>query len=60
MAARALQHSGSMNRGAPQLVITVVRDSGTRDMGGLTGTMSIEIVSGKHSYVFTYSLPGTN
>jgi hypothetical protein len=54
----ALQHSGTMNRGAPSLVITVVPDSGTGDLEGLSGTMSVEIVSGKHSYVFDYALPG--
>jgi hypothetical protein len=54
----ALQHSGTMNRGVPSLVISVVPDSGTGDLAGLSGTMSIEIVSGKHSYLFDYSLPG--
>ena len=52
----ALQHSGTMNRGTPQLVITVVPDSGAGDLEGLKGTMSIEIVSGKHSYVFDSEL----
>ncbi|MDQ6689384.1 MAG: DUF3224 domain-containing protein [Gemmatimonadota bacterium] len=47
-----------MNRGAPSLVITVVPDSGTGDLEGLTGTMPIEIVAGKHSYVFDYTLLG--
>ena len=53
----ALQHTGTMNRGAPALTITVVPDSGTGQLEGLTGTMSIEIASGKHSYIFEYSLP---
>jgi hypothetical protein len=55
----ALQHSGTMARGAQQLVITVVPDSGEGDLEGLTGTMSIEIADGKHSYVLEYSLAGT-
>jgi hypothetical protein len=55
----ALQHTGMLNRGAPSLVINVVPDSGTGDLEGLTGTMSIEIVAGKHSYVFDYTLPAT-
>jgi hypothetical protein len=54
----ALQHTGVMNRGAPSLVITVVPDSGTGDLEGLSGTMSIEIVNGKHSYVLDYEIPG--
>jgi hypothetical protein len=52
-----LQHTGSMNRGAPSLVITVVPDSGTDALTGLTGRMAIQIEQGKHSYVFDYDLP---
>jgi hypothetical protein len=54
----SLQHSGTMTRGAPQLSITVVPDSGTGDLSGITGTMTIDIANGKHSYVFEYSLAG--
>ncbi|HEX4076115.1 MAG TPA: DUF3224 domain-containing protein [Candidatus Acidoferrales bacterium] len=53
-----LQHSGTMNRGVPQLLVTVVPDSGTDQLAGLTGTLAIIIDSGKHSYDFEYSLPG--
>lgn len=49
-----LQHSGTMNRGAAHLVITVVPDSGTDGLAGLSGTMSIIITGGKHSYEFDY------
>ena len=52
-----LQHSGSMNRGVPTLSIMVVPDSGTGELAGLTGTLSINIVDGKHFYDFIYSLP---
>ena len=52
----ALQHSGSMARGAPQLTITVVPDSGTGELVGLAGKMTIDIVDGKHSYDFEYTL----
>jgi len=54
-----LQHSGTMTRGAFQLTITVVPDSGTGQLAGLTGTMNIIIADGKHSYDFAYSLPAT-
>ena len=54
-----LQHSGTMNRGAPSLTITVVPDSGTGELEGLAGTMSIDISDGKHAYTFDYTLPGT-
>jgi hypothetical protein len=52
-----LQHSGTMTRGAPTLVITVVPDSGTEQLVGLSGTMVINIANGKHSYEFAYALP---
>jgi len=51
-----LQHTGIMNRGAPQLTITVVPDSGTGELAGLAGTMAIAIAGGKHSYEFEYTL----
>ena len=54
----ALQHSGTMTRGVPQLSIAVVPDSGTGQLVGLTGTLTINIVDGKHSYAFEYTLPG--
>jgi Protein of unknown function (DUF3224) len=52
----ALQHSGTMDRGKPQLIITVVPDSGTGDLAGLSGKMTINIVDGKHFYEFDYTL----
>jgi hypothetical protein len=52
----ALQHSGTMTRGEPQLVITVVPDSGTGELLGLAGTLMIDIVDGKHFYTFDYTL----
>lgn len=53
-----LQHSGTMNRGEPQLSVTVVPDSGTGELAGLAGRMDIIIEGGKHSYVFEYRLAG--
>jgi hypothetical protein len=52
----ALQHSGTMNRGAPQLIITVVPDSGTGELAGIAGTMTITISGGKHSYDLDYTI----
>jgi hypothetical protein len=54
----ALQHSGTMNRGAFQLAVTVVPDSATGDLAGLAGTFDIKIVDGKHFYTLDYVLPG--
>ena len=52
-----LQHTGTMDRGTPQLVITVVPDSGTDDLVGLRGTMTIDVAAGgAHSYVLDYTL----
>jgi hypothetical protein len=51
-----LQHSGTMTRGTPQLTITVVPDSGTGELMGLAGQMTIRIADGKHSYDFEYTL----
>ena len=55
----ALQHTGIMTRGTPSLTITVVPDSGTDQLAGLTGKMTIIIADGKHSYDFEYSLGET-
>ncbi|MHA6205666.1 DUF3224 domain-containing protein [Dyella soli] len=53
----ALQHSGSMHRGTPQLSITVVPDSGTDELAGIAGKLQIIIAHGTHSYDFSYTLP---
>lgn len=53
-----LQHAGTMNRGASSLSISVVPDSGTGELAGLTGKMSISIAAdGAHYYTLDYSLP---
>ena len=52
-----LHHLGIMERGAPRLNVTVVPDSGTRELAGIAGTMTIIIAEGKHSYELAYTLP---
>jgi hypothetical protein len=52
-----LQHNGTLTRGTPQQNIIVVPDSGTGELTGLTGKLTVIIESGKHSYEFDYSLP---
>lgn len=54
-----LQHSATMTRGEGQLTITVVPDSGTDQLQGLTGKLTIKIADGKHRYDFEYALPQT-
>jgi Protein of unknown function (DUF3224) len=53
----SLQHCGTMDRGVPNLSVTVVPDSGTGGLVGLTGVMAIIIEGGKHSYRFEFMLP---
>lgn len=53
-----LQHSGTLNRGVPSLSISVVPDSGTGELTGLTGTLTISIDNGQHSYVLEYTMDG--
>jgi hypothetical protein len=51
-----LDHRGRMTRGAQQLEINVVPDSGTGELAGISGKMAITITEGKHSYDFEYVL----
>ena len=51
-----LQHSGTMDRGAPSLALSVVPDSGTGELAGLAGTMSIDRSGGAHAYSFEYTI----
>ena len=52
-----LQHTGTMNHGVPQLSITIVPDSGTGELTGISGKLNITISEGKHTYDLEYSLP---
>jgi len=51
-----LQHTGVMTRGVGELAITVIPDSGTDQLTGLSGKMNIVIAEGRHSYEFEYTL----
>ncbi|WP_243287851.1 DUF3224 domain-containing protein [Geothrix terrae] len=54
-----LQHFAVMSRGVPgDWVVMVVPDSGTGDLKGLEGRMTILIEGGRHTYTLEYSLPG--
>lgn len=55
----SLVHRGVMERGTQELSITVVPDSGTGELRGLTGTVGIRIdPDGKHFYTLEGTLPG--
>lgn len=53
-----LQHNGSMTKGVATMIVTVVPDSGTDELAGLAGKMTIVIADGKHSYELEYTLGG--
>lgn len=53
-----LQHKSTMRKGAYDMNVTVVPDSGTDDLAGISGRMKIIIEGGKHSYEFEYTLEG--
>jgi Protein of unknown function (DUF3224) len=52
-----MQHTGVMTRGAQSLLITIVPDSGSDELAGITGTLKIIIEGKQHSYEFEYALP---
>ncbi len=51
-----LQHFGTMDKGKDRLVLEVVPDSGSGELTGLSGTMSIRMEDGQHFYQFEYKL----
>jgi hypothetical protein len=51
-----LRHNGIMTRGVGELSIVVVPDSGTDELTGLTGQLTITNDNGRHSYVFDYDM----
>ncbi|MGA1984783.1 MAG: DUF3224 domain-containing protein [Candidatus Sulfotelmatobacter sp.] len=56
-----LHHTGIMTNGKPDLTILVAPDSGTGQLEGITGRMTINVAAGgKHSYDFEYTLPKTD
>ena len=51
-----LQHFGTMDKGQDSLILTVISDSGTDELEGLSGSMKIRIEDGVHYYDFQYTL----
>ena len=51
-----LQHNGTMRKGVPNMHVTVVPDSGTGELKGISGKMTIIIEGKKHSYEFEYGM----
>ncbi|MDB5934293.1 MAG: hypothetical protein JWQ01_1637 [Massilia sp.] len=52
-----IQHVGNMRGGEQHLSISVVPDSGTEELAGITGTLVLKMVERKHFYEFDYVLP---
>jgi len=52
-----LQHSATMSRGTPTSSISVVPDSGSGELRGISGSMTITVAAdGAHSYQLDYKL----
>ena len=51
-----LAHIGIMDRGKPDLRVTIVPDSGSGALKGLTGTLTIRIENNVHYYDLDYRL----
>ena len=51
-----LQHFGTMSQEHNFLLLEVVPDSGTGELTGISGKMSIRIEDGQHFYEFDYEL----
>ena len=49
-----LQHHGLMENGEAALTVTIIPDSGTRELAGISGTLEIDNDGGEHSYVLQY------
>lgn len=54
-----LQHAAVMNRGSATMGIVIVPDSGTGELAGVSGTLTINVEAGVHSYKLDYTLPQT-
>ncbi len=50
-------HRGLMNRGARELTVTIVPDSGSGELAGIAGTMNLIVGDGRHDYRIDYTLP---
>lgn len=53
----ALQQLATMDKSGPKMQVIVVPGSGTGELKGISGTFTIKIEEGKHSYELDYTLP---
>ena len=52
----ALQHSGTMTQGEATALVSIVPDSGSGGLEGISGELTIEVVDGAHHYELRYQL----
>ena len=52
-----MHHATMKSEGDFRMLINVIPDSGTGELAGLSGALTIIIEGSKHSYKFDYSLP---
>jgi len=50
-------HTGIMDRGEQSLTVTIIPDSGTAGLRGISGTLKITMENQEHKYIFDYALP---
>jgi hypothetical protein len=55
-----MQHTGIMTRGEQSLVITIIPDSGTDGLTGISGAFHLTIEGKVHKYDIEYTLPDTH
>jgi hypothetical protein len=53
----ALQHFATMDGKGPSMQVIVVPGSGTGELKGIEGTLTIRAETGQHFYEFDYTLP---
>jgi hypothetical protein len=52
-----LHHATMKNNADYQMLVRIIPDSGTGDLVGLSGVLTIIIEGSKHSYILDYTLP---
>lgn len=52
-----VHHAGTMSGGVDQLEIAIVPDSGTEELTGIAGKLTLKVVEGEHRYELEYTLP---
>ena len=50
-----LLHRGVLDRGSPELAVDIVPDSGTGELAGIRGSMTIVNDDGSHTYALTFA-----